>query len=160
MYKHTEFAALEAICVHIAFALNQVAKAILITDSSQLLACLFLFSTPSLRWAHVHRLDVSQQLSVLLTTHTMLSEDVGHDSTIISRATSTSNCHNLEYLLHDTSVCPVKGALLVVADGCRGGSADHSAVMPDIFTEHCVSGEEYAWLEKHFKFVNVNPPDS
>lgn len=142
MYKHTEFAALEAICVHIAFALNQVAKAILITDSSQLLACLFLFSTPSLRWAHVHRLDVSLQVSVLLTTHTMLSEDVGHDSTIISRATSTSNCHNLEYLLHDTSVCLVKGPLLVVADGCRGGSADHSAVMPDIFTEHGVSGEE------------------
>ena len=160
MYKHTEFAALEAICVHIAFALNQVAKAILITDSSQLLACLFLFSTPSLRWAHVHRLDVSQQLSVLLTTHTMLSENVRHDSTIISRANSTSNCHNLEYLLHDTSVSLVKGPLLVVADGCRGRSSDCSAVVPDIFTEQGVSGEEYAQLEKHFKFANVNPPDS
>ena len=125
------------------------------------LACsvLFLLSTPSLRWVHFHRLHMVSQLSILLTTHTLLSGRIRHDSTIISRVTSSSNCHNLEYLFHDTSVSLVKRPLQVVGVGGRSCSADYSAVMPDNFTEQSVSGEEYAQLGKHVKSVKVDPPE-
>ena len=53
----------------------------------------------------------------------------------------------------------MKEVLQVVAVGGRGRSADYSAVVPDIFTEHGVSGEEYAHLERHIKSVNVGPPE-